>query len=694
MSWKDRAKKVEDEPAWKKRATAVEKEPETVEDIPATPPTEMAGPAGEEYSPSLTTRALKLADSIPIVGPTFRQMGEDFYGDYLGYDTLKNKDQRKKVKDQVAEEISEYESKRPIESFAVGMAGGAPMALMPGGVPAQIATGMAVQAGDSYARGKNAEEVGEDVLLSGGIDTALSGLGWLGRGVKNMAKNVGRRTLLGVPDDIAERYKTRRKEVNAINQDESIARAEGFQNALKNRKDYLGSEEADAREMKRIYDQQVKADLQKASPDLEVIREIAGDIKLAQKETSELSNNVFDKLKESGRTFPKKDARQSLMSQMDRLRIAGEIDPKDAAPFDYYLNKVLKEIKDPTPKEMEALTQKMLSDGDLSPRELEIIAFQSGEISNDLSAEDMKSLLMKLDNDTSQSYDKFSRGEKPSLGERRLLDFAKSVRNDLNEIPEYDEAMAPLRNKTQVVNDLTDFISSDDVDVNRFLKNLNKPENEKAKTALDMFGLERGKDYLGKLTDYNKMKYVRENPVELHGYLKNLPQSKNLDKAQLARRAAEEELEAAGGKFDVRHAMRTGHLPDFSSKPQFFDLEKLGSKMGRNLTEETQDIGVQNFFKKELGNSGSRLTTAGGGMGRVVGGAFGVPNLGDAAGRLAGSSLDVYKRQIYKSLSDLRASKYYPDFILDGIAALAEKSPRDAMLEINRLRGRSSEEEE
>ena len=644
-----------------------------------------------EYEPSMATRALKFVDSIPVVGPGLRQMGEDFYADVAGYRKDGVLDSRE-VHAQSEEQLAEYNKKRPIESMAVGVAGGIPTALIPGSMPVQIATGMGIQAADSAVRGKSAEEVGDDVLLSGAVDTALGLTGKAVKGAYNVAKGVGRRTIMGVPDRIAERYKLRRKEVNAIDPKESIARAEEFQRGLKDKVSTAKNTERDAFETKRLYDQQTKSDLSKASPELEVIREITGDMKNARGEISELSNNVFDVLSEQGREFEKAPLRESLLGQMDKLRIAGEIDPKDAAPFDHYLNRVLRDIPEPSEKEIVKLSNKMSKgEENFTKRELDIIALHSGEVSNSLSAKDMKSLLMKIDNDTSHIFDKFKSGEHPTLGERQLLKFSKELREQLNEIPEYAEAMSPLRDKTKALNDLMDLVSADDVSVDRFLKNLNKPEREGSKVALDLFGLEQGKDYLGKLNDYNKLKYIRNNPLELDAYLKKQPQASMLNDARKSMSVAEEGLSSAGGKFDVRNAMRTGHLDGFDDKAATSKLQQLGSSMGRNLTEEAKDIGVQNFFNKELGNSGSRMVTTLGNMGAAVGGFLGAPKVGRAAGGFVGAALDVDRRRVYKALSDLKA-RGAPQFAIQAIEALAEKSPRAAMLEVNRLRGSDTEE--
>lgn len=585
---------------------------------------------------------LPIGTSIPVLGPLAKKAGE-YTGAAMAtvYPGGKFSDNLEKFQRQNAEDELRFAEENPVTATVSNIAGG--MVLPPiakaikpfqaAGKLAQVGnfgTNLGVRAGEAAATGAaDAELRGQDAGQAAKEAAAFTGiLGGAGAAAKGLGKYIPR-FVFGVKPETAAKYKARAPEINAASEEELVGDIENVYGRLKG--DVTSAKDAaNAAKIERAAAERIMAaDLRNERPPSELPGEVQDIMRGMGREASEGSSKAFDVLKQHDGEIGVGPLKGYLTQNINKTKI-GEAIPdtpeiRTLAKYRDFLNETKLKAMRP---------------------------------------EEAKQFVQMIDEDIADIYAKQQLGQRLTAGDKALISYRRFVDSHLKEIKPYAEAMAPVAQTTQLLNEARD-IFSDEKRTFRLLRNLNAPENAKDRAVLEALGKRTGKDLIGQLGKYEEAQGALRDPAELARRRGALPES------QAAARAEEELgdrqlwLEPAKG-INPQSAVRrvtSDVRPDFKNQER---LRYLGEIGGDNFLQRADDLGVQRALNQGF-TRGSRNTnlgafSVGGVLGKIFKGDPAAAQVGQGVGAMLGAAADLAGPQTYKAMLDFSMSPRFPQY--------------------------------
>lgn len=607
---------------------------------------------------------LPIGQSIPILGPLAQKAGE-YAGAGLAtiYPGGKFSDNLKRLQQQNAEDDILFADENPVTATLSSFAGGFALPSAPalnavkgasigsrvGNWGANLAARMAEAAGvsatDAELRGGDSESAAVDAAAFTG------GLGALGGVAKGAGKYIPR-IVFGVKPETAAKYRARAPEINAASEEELIGDVEGAYRKLNDAAEEAGSVRGDARADKVAAERIMQAELQNARPPSEIPGEVSDAMRQLGKETSQGSSQAFDVLNKSDREFDIGPFKGYLTQRMNASKIGAAL--PDTPEF-----RTLSKYRD------------FLDETQLKS----------------MRPEQAKQFIQMLDEDVADTYAKLSApGSRLNAGDKALISYRKFVDSQLKTIPEYADAMKPVAESSRLLSEARD-IFSDEKRTHRLLKNLHAPENAQDRAVLEALGKRYGKDFIGRLGEYEKSQAALKNPAEMSARRAALPESQAFARAEEElgdRKLWLSPVKGLNPQSAVRRAVSEGR-PDYKAQER---LKYLGELEGQNFLQTADDLGVQRALNQGF-TRGSRNTNLGafsiGGLfGKVLKGDPAASQVGHGIGALAGAAADLVGPQTYKAMLDFSMSPKFPQY-REMLQTALRRSPNAFIAETNRI---------
>ena len=627
----------------------------------------LSAPDGEPVATRLPIEPasrLPIGTSIPILGSAAQTAGEYFSAGLMSvYPGGKFSDNLKRLQQTNAQDELQFAEENPVTAGLSSLAGGFMLPAAPvlnavkgtstaarvgnwaGNLGARAAEASAVGATDAGMRGGDAGAAAKDAAIFTG------GLGVLGKAAQGVGKYIPR-FMFGVRPETAAKYKARAPQINAASEEELVHEVEGAYGRLrddtvaaKTTRDALRADKAAA---ERI----MQAELQNTRPPADTPAEIADALRGLGKQTSEESSKAFEILQGQDREFGVGPLKGQLTRSINASRIG------DAIP-DTAENKLLGKYRD----------------------------FLNATKLKSMRPEELKQFIQLLDEDVSDVYAKLKQpGQRLTAGDKALIGYRRFVDGQLKTDEAYAKAMAPLAEKTKLLNEARD-IFSDEQRTARLLKNLYAPENARDRATLQTLGKMTGKNFIGELEGFEEAKAALRDPAEMARRKAALPESQAFAQAEEElgdRKLWLEPVKGLNAQSAVRRAVSEGR-PDYKNKER---LQFLGDLEGKDFLQTADDLGVQRALSQGF-TRGSRNTnlgafSVGGVLGKIFKGDPAASQVGHGVGAMLGAAADLVGPQTYKAMLDFTMSPKFPQYRARLQEAL-KRSPNAFIAESNRL---------
>lgn len=566
-----------------------------------------------------------------------------------------------------SEEMDKYQrarqmsfQKEPVKAVSKSIAGGA---MLPLGKYAKIPEGagkMAQILAYLTRGGKRALETGaitgtdtlartgdKDKAIESGITGAKFGFG--GEMIEPVAKGVGafgRRFVAGVKPQTAAKYKARPEAINAIDEDQLLARADDDINKLQR----SGQEAKElASDTKDLYREKI-SDLKRTEIPEDVPDQIIDNIKKLRKEVSKKSGEAFEVLHRAGKTVPVEYIKRVFKNRLRTMQIGGAIpDTSESRVLKKYLDYI-------------------------------------SEISKDeLTYPELKKFIQILDDDVEEAFSKLAMpGGRLNSGDKAIISSRSAINELLYDIPEYKAIMEPLAKKTELLKNVRDLMASEKK-AYKVLRGLDKPENKAERALVQRLDDETGSNVIEGIKEYETAKNVYKDP----NLRKQLPEYEAMTRAGEAYDKTKRAIDEVGlSRATIQGAIRKAGRPEAMNRETIRKLRELSKYSDIDFVQAADDLGIKRALEQGFVRGSRNVNLGAFSFGGFAG--FILKNNPEAAaaaaglGSIIGAAADIVGPQTWKKFVDISMTPQGQK-VLEGLSKAVAKGSRQAAIYVNTM---------
>lgn len=465
----------------------------------------------------------------------------------------------------------------------------------------RVAGTSAETAADAYTRGDI--PIQDAVETAGGIQALIQALGLTGQA----ASSFMRRAVAGIPHQAAERYRTRRAEINALDPQKVVDEARG---------ERLGAQQK-IREKKDVYQDARQGELGDAP------ERLIGDIKRLRGDVSRQSGEAFDSIKDAG-PIDVKPVVGRLVGMLDGMKLSGK---KESVQDLAGMRHVSEDAVSSTSPGQEQARQY----GTILKYIKELQKFDT------MDPQSMKKVIQSIDSDIEDVYQAKRTGQYAPLSGRMLQTIRNEINAELVKLPGYAPIMQKLAPDTELARKMNKLYREPQA-TGKKLRTLDNYDTRDDTKLMGDFDKRMGSNYLGEMRAQSDN--IKAKKTDLEGLEQKLGPMTRQDPANVLYSVAV----SKGPKKAIMNKSTIDTMSEFS---------------GKNYSDVAQDLGVKHLLEGG-GPNGSRVVNLASlslaGIVGAMGGSGRQEAAAKAVGAILGAEGDYSSRKVWKFFSDVAAN--------------------------------------